>query len=57
MGDSSFTVQRDGHVLLMGFNRPEKRNDRHELLVLDLVNFGLVNSGLINFGLTILNYP
>jgi len=26
MGDSSFTVERDGHVLLMGFNRPEKRN-------------------------------
>ncbi|HPO25287.1 MAG TPA: crotonase/enoyl-CoA hydratase family protein, partial [Arenimonas sp.] len=26
MSDSPFTVERDGHVLLMGFNRPEKRN-------------------------------
>jgi len=26
MTDSAFTVERDGHVLLMGFNRPEKRN-------------------------------
>lgn len=26
MGDAAFTVERDGHVLLMGFNRPEKRN-------------------------------
>ena len=26
MSDAAFTVERDGHVLLMGFNRPEKRN-------------------------------
>ena len=26
MTESSLTVERDGHVLLMGFNRPEKRN-------------------------------
>lgn len=26
MTESTLTVERDGHILLMGFNRPEKRN-------------------------------
>jgi len=26
MTDSKLTLERRGHVLLMGFNRPEKRN-------------------------------
>ena len=26
MGDSRITIEREGHVLLIGFNRPEKRN-------------------------------
>ncbi len=26
MSATSFTLERDGHILLMGFNRPEKRN-------------------------------
>lgn len=26
MNESKLTVERDGHILLMGFNRPEKRN-------------------------------
>jgi enoyl-CoA hydratase len=26
MTEATFTVERDGHILLMGFNRPDKRN-------------------------------
>ena len=26
MGDARISVERDGHVLLIGFNRPDKRN-------------------------------
>lgn len=36
MTDSRVTVDRDGHVLLIGFNRPEKRNAADFQLLLEL---------------------
>jgi enoyl-CoA hydratase len=36
VSDSTVTIERDGHVLLMGLNRPEKRNAFNRAMLSDL---------------------